>query len=132
MKSHQGTVVAVEKGSVKVKIEAISACATCESHTNCGFAEKKDKIIEIDTSDWQHYKEGDIVTISIKETLGMQAVFTAYILPSILAIVVFIILYNCVNELWTVLGTLLTYAIYIAILYTFRHRLQKKFTFVIS
>lgn len=132
MKSHQGIIVAIEPKLVKVKIEAISACATCESHAHCGFAEKKDKIFEIETAKWDCYHIGDSVTVSIQESLGLQAVLIAYIVPSILAIAVFCILYYKVGELWSVVITLLTYGIYIGIIFLCRHKLQRKFTFAIS
>ncbi len=57
--SHDGIVKKVRKGFVEVQIKSISACATCQAHARCGFAESKDKTVEVPTSDWQSYSEGE-------------------------------------------------------------------------
>lgn len=119
-------------GSVSVRIEVISACATCHSHSNCTFAEKKDKMVEVETHEWSDYAIGDKVTVSIDEGLGLKAVFLAYVLPSLLLLATFITLYFTVGELWSALGTLICVGLYWFILLKCRNRLQKQFTFSLS
>ena len=46
---------------------------------------------------------------------------------------VFVTLHCCgLGEIWVALGTLLSVGLYVGILFCFRHRLQKKFTFRLS
>lgn len=131
--THDGTVTDVAHGHVQVQMQVLSACASCEAHAKCGFAEKKDKIVEIDTSDWKQYHVGDPVTVIINSGRGLLAVLIAYILPSVVllaSLVVFTLLH--IPEGLTALLILLVVALYAIILYLFRHRLQRKFTFQIE
>ena len=50
--SHDGTVTEVLTNKVKVQIHVVSACASCEAHGKCGFADSKEKIMDIDTPQW--------------------------------------------------------------------------------
>lgn len=130
---HSGVVTAVNKGCVSVKMRVVSACASCEAHSRCGFAEAKDKTVDVDTRDWKSYSPGDSVTVSIQTGNGLKAVFIAYVLPALVLIGAFV-LFNSLhlNEGVTALLTLSVVGIYGVALYCIRHRLQQKFTFRIS
>ena len=131
--THGGIVTASEERHVTVKMDVLSACAACQAHSRCGFAEKKEKIVDIETADWQQYQPGDKVNVIINARRGMLAVVIAYLLPAILLLGVFVTLHCCgLGEIWVVLGTLLSVGLYVGILFCFRHRLQKKFTFRLS
>lgn len=128
--THEGIVTAVAENQVKVQMQVLSACAACEAHAKCTFAEKKDKIVDIDTPDWKHYTPGDRVTVIINSGHGLLAVFIAYVLPALLILGVFALLYTLhLPELWIALITLLSVGLYGLVLYLFRHRLQRRFTF---
>ena len=128
--THAGTVIAASDNRVKVQMQVISACASCEAHAHCTFSEKKDKIVDIDTPDWQQYAPGDRVTVIINSGHGLLAVLIAYVLPALLILAVFALLYALhFPELWIALITLLAVGLYGLILYLCRHRLQRKFTF---
>lgn len=131
--THDGVVIAVSKKRVQVKMEIHSACASCEAHSKCGFAESKDKVVDIDTDEWQQYHVGENVSVEISANRGMQAVFIAYVLPSIVLLGTFIVL--CLlhlSEGAIALITLLSVGLYAVVLYFFRNRLQKKFILRIS
>ena len=132
MHPHSGIVIKSENGIVSVKIESLSACATCESHGSCGFAEKKDKVIDVRTPNWGIYQQGDRVVVSITETLGMKAVWIAYILPAILDLILFVILYRFLSELACALIALAFIGLYFGILYLFRKKLDRKFSFSLA
>ncbi len=71
--------------------------------------------------------------VTINESLGFLAVVWAYLLPAVLllgTIIPLLIVLN--NELLAVSISLAVVALYYGILYLFRHRLQKKFTFDIE
>lgn len=130
--THNGIVTATAKGHVQVQMQVLSACASCEAHAKCGFAEKQDKTVDIDTSDWQQYHVGEAVTVVISSGLGLQAVLIAYVIPSVVllaSLAIFTLLH--IPEGITALLILLIVALYALSLYLFRRRLQRKFSFQI-
>ena len=131
--SHDGIVTAVNKGVVTVRIEAVSACAACAAHGRCGFAESKEKSIEVPTSDWSRYSLGDAVTVHVDESRGMLAVWLAYVLPAILMIAVIVGLSLVGLPEWlVVLGSFTILGIYIFILYLRRRHVERHFTLTIT
>lgn len=128
--THPGIVTAVTHRHVTVQMKVVSACASCEAHGRCGFAEKKDKIVEVDTPDWQQYQPGDSVTVVINSGRGLQAVLIAYVMPAIVLLGAFA-LFCCLrlSEPLVALLTLAVVGLYALFLYLIRHRLQRRFTF---
>lgn len=128
--THPGIVTAVTPKHVTVQMKVISACATCEAHAHCGFSEKKEKVVEVDTPDWEQYQPGDRVTVIINSGHGLQAVLIAYVMPAIVLLAAFA-LFSALhfNEPLVALFTLLAVGCYGLFLYLIRHRLQRKFTF---
>lgn len=131
--SHAGTVLSTKKGFVSVQIEAISACATCQAHAHCGFAESKNKTLDIPTADWQQYHEGDAVTVHIDESRGMLAVWIAYVLPALLMLAVIIGLSLAHLPEWAVvLAAFAILGLYILLLYLRRRKVESRFTLTIT
>ena len=131
--SHDGIVESVKKGLVAVKIESVSACATCQAHAHCGFAESKTKTVEIPTADWQQYQPGQQVTVNIDESRGMLAVWIAYVLPALLLLAVIVTLSILHLPEWTVvLAAFATLGLYILVLYLRRRKVEHHFTLTIS
>lgn len=128
--THPGTVTAVTDHHVTVQMQVLSACASCEAHARCGFAEKKDKVVEIDTPDWQRYQPGDRVTVVIQSGRGLQAVLIAYVLPAVVLLAAVVLCSALgLSEPLAALLTLLAVGCYGAFLYAIRRRLQRRFTF---
>ena len=131
--SHAGTVISSECGIVKVQMQVVSACSACQAHANCTFSEKKEKIVDIDTPQWRDYTPGQRVNVIIQSGRGLQAVLIAYILPAVLLLATFGTLYALrLPELTVALASLAVIALYGALLYLLRHRLQNRFTFRIE
>ena len=131
--SHAGTVISSESGIVKVQMQVVSACSACQAHANCTFSEKKEKIVDIDTPQWRDYTPGQRVNVIIQSGRGLQAVLIAYILPAVLLLATFGTLYTLrLPELTVALASLAVIALYGALLYLLRHRLQNRFTFRIE
>ena len=131
--THDGTVTNVTPGTVTVQLHVVSACASCEAHSRCGFADSKDKTMDIDTPQWQQYHVGDHVTVAINANRGLQAVLIAYILPALLLLATFAVLTALhLSEGWVALVTLLVVGLYAIGLYLCRQRLQRQFTMAIS
>lgn len=130
---HPGTVICVADGSVRVLITTLSACGSCEAHAHCGFTESRDNEIVVDTPDWQHYQPGQHVVVSVNEGMGLAAVWWAYICPAILLLTATItLLYTISSEPLAVLISLTVVAVYYIVLFLFRRKLQRQFSFGIS
>ena len=131
--SHDGVVTRLLDGRVEVKIEAVSACATCAAHGRCGFAESKDKTVEVPAADWRNYSVGEAVTVHIDESRGMLAVWLAYVLPALLMLAVIIGLSLAhVPEWAVVLGGFAVLGLYILVLYLRRRKVEKRFVLTIT
>ena len=129
--THPGTVTAVSQGTVRVQIVSLSACASCQAHSRCGFAEAKEKELDIETRQWATYSPGQQVEVVISESRGLLAVLLAYVLPSLLLIGSLVGLLSITNEGLAALGSIGVVALWYGLLYLCRHRLQNKFTFEI-
>ncbi len=130
---HAGTVIDTAPGLVNVKIEVHSACGSCSAHAHCGFAESSERQLEVATPLWHEYQPGQRVVVTINESLGFLAVVWAYLLPAVLLLACVIpLLLVLNNEPLACLIAIAVVAFYYGVLYLFRHRLQKKFTFTIE
>lgn len=131
--SHPGIVTAVDKGRVSVRIEAVSACASCAAHARCGFAESKEKTVEVPAADAQRYAPGDSVTVHIDENRGLLAVWLAYILPALLILAV-IALFSILHfpEWAVVLAAFAALGLYILFLYFRRRHVESRFTLTLT
>lgn len=131
--SHEGVVTGVKEGLVAVQIESTSACASCAAHAKCGFAESKNKTVEIPTEDWRDYQQGDTVEVKIDESRGMLAVWIAYVLPALLLIVDIVGLSVAGLPEWAVvLSSFAVLGLYVAILYASRRKVEGRFTLTVN
>ena len=131
--SHEGIVKSTRQGRVLVQIEAVSACASCAAHGRCGFAESKDKTIEVPAADWQKYSEGQPVTLHIDESRGLLAVWIAYVLPALLLLAVIVGLSLAHLPEWiVVLSAFAVLGLYILGLYLFRRKVESRFTLTLT
>lgn len=131
--SHDGVVIAVAPGRVRVRIEAVSACASCAAHGRCGFAESKEKEVDVPAADWSDYQPGQTVTVHIDESRGMLAVWLAYVLPALLMLAAIVGLSLArVPEWAVVLSAFAVLGLYILVLYLRRRRVERHFTLTVS
>lgn len=129
---HDGIVEKIDGNSVFVRIIQQSACSGCHAQALCTASEKKDKIIEItDTSGT--YRPGEKVRICGRSSLGLQAVFLAFVVPLILIVVAL-----TAGNQWqwgdtaSAATCLILLAAYYGLLYLFRDKLGKRFTFTLE
>ena len=131
--THAGIVTKVADGKVEVQIESVSACASCQAHAHCGFAESKNKTLEIPSADWQQYQAGETVTVRIDESRGLLAVWIAHLLPALLMLAVIVSLSIAGLPEWAVvLAAFATLGLYVVALYYTRRRVENKFTLTIA
>ena len=131
--THDGQVITADNGKVTVEMHVLSACASCKAHDKCAFVDKADKIVEVETTEWSTYNVGDSVIVSVNESLGLLAVLLAYVLPAILIVASLVITQRQTgSELLASLVTLALVSLYFTLIYVFRDKLQRKFSFGIS
>ncbi len=130
---HQGTVVKCEDNCVFVRIEAVSACAACKAKSMCNLTDVQEKIIEVPHISPVEYKSGDTVTIHMKRSMGTKALWLGYLLPFVIVIAsLFLFSHLTGSELQAGLISLILLLPYYLLLYTFRNKLKKSFTFEIE
>jgi sigma-E factor negative regulatory protein RseC len=131
--THNGTVIEVQEGLIKVEMHVVSACSACKAHEKCAFVDKADKVVEVESEHWQQYAVGDAVIVSVNESMGLLAVLLAYLLPAVVVIgSVTVLSYTTDNEAITAFATLALIVIYFLVLYKAKERLQRKFSFGIQ
>ena len=128
--SHEGIVLAVTDGCIKVKILQTSACAACKVHGHCSAAESKEKIIEVNNNTFKPHQVGDKVVVTMDKEKGRDAIILAFIVPFIIMVGVLIVtLYLSKNEALSALlgiGALIPYYL---LLYLLKDKVTQKFAF---
>jgi len=128
--SHDGTVVRIEGEKVQVKIISQSACADCHAKGVCTAADMDEKIIDAISSPDQHLKEGDHVSVVMEERLGKIALVYGFVLPFLVMVAVLFIGSGIGwSETYAALAGLASLAPYYLLLYYFRHKIEKDFSF---
>jgi sigma-E factor negative regulatory protein RseC len=125
----KGTVEEISDRNIRVKICRDASCGHCSASGLCFLGESTERTVEID-----HFtsglKLGDSVVISISRNMGNKAVVLSYLVPFVLLMVVLFLLNSLEFREW-VTGLLALTALvpYFFLLYLFRNRLSKSFTF---
>lgn len=122
---HDGYVSKINNNSVTVTLKGNINCEACHAKGSCSMAETEAKQIEVDAS--ETFQLNDNVEVFLNKSLGLKAVFWAYVFPFILLISTLVISYMYVDE-W--LAGLLSLAIlipYYTILFVLRQTFKKAF-----
>lgn len=126
---HQGIVNKIDGSSIEVLIIQSTACSSCSAKGYCSSSESKEKIIEI-TEKNHSYKVGDSVMLEGATTMGLKAVFLAFVLPFIwIMICLFVLMYFLQNELYAAILSLISLVPYYLILWLLKDHIKHKFTF---
>ncbi len=129
---HEGIITGISDSHVFVRITQRSACAECHAASWCTTADQKEKIIEVEKGRFA-VQPGDKVIVSLTAASGYKALIYTAILPLIFIILtLFIASTTGAGELYTGLCALVVLTIYYTILYLFRNRLKKQFTFFLK
>jgi len=129
-----GVVEEVKKNIVCVKILQASACSGCSAQSFCSSSECKEKIIDVTTFEANQYEKGQNVILQGTTSMGMQAVFWAYVIPFLLVLFALFVTMSITqkNEFVSALAGLAILIPYYAILYLLKNQLKKKFSFTIK
>lgn len=126
---HAGVVDRIEDGVVYVRIVQQSACAACHAKSMCNASESKEKIIEVEDHSGA-YQIGEHVTVWGQTSLGLQAVFLAFVAPLLIVLLALIVGTELQwREVVTASVGLLVLVPYYLILYKMKNRLKKRFVF---
>ncbi len=131
---HTGYISNISTQEIEVTITVSSACSSCHAKGACTSADSAERIITIRNTGKSSYKMGDIVSVTGAQSLGMSAVFFAYIIPFLLVFISLLIFTELseVSEIQSGLLSLLVLPPYYIGLYFFKEKLEKKYTFTIN
>lgn len=129
---HSGIIKQLDDQYYYVSIVAQSACSACHSKSVCNMGSIREEIIEVPKTGNSEWKPGDQVEIVMHKTLGTQAVLLGYVYPFLLLLVTLITgIAITSNEGLSALLAIVILIPYYLLLYSFRNRLKKTFSFKI-
>ena len=127
---HIGTITKIENEKITVSILNVSACSGCHAKSACSMSDMKEK--DIDIIDYSNaFKIDEKVKVVYQESLGWLALILAYVLPFIVVLITLFIASAFTNELTSGLLALGILLPYYSLLYFFKDRLKKTFSFTI-
>lgn len=130
---HRGIVENIEGNLLKVRIVQTSACAGCGAKGYCSSAEVRENEVEVMASDASAYRLGDDVWVMCEISVGRCAVWWAFVFPFLilLASLCLFLSLDC-GELWAAMFSLFLLVPYYYIMWLFRKRLEKHFSFSVQ
>lgn len=130
---HDGKIIEITPEFTSVEIISSSACSQCHAKGLCGFSEEESKIVMVPTSPYTERKVGDTVTLALKQTMGLKAVWISYVIPLIILMILVLSLSSVIdNEVWTGLTAIGGVALYYLVIWLLRDKLKNEFVFYIK
>ena len=132
MIEHEGIIDHIDGDVAHVKIDNVSACMSCHAKGACSAADQEEKFLDVPLQG-ANYQQGDPVYVQIANHLGFRAVALGYVYPFLLLMAVLIAMLAAGAEELRAGGVaLLSIIPYYLVLYLFRNRIAKSFTFSIK
>ena len=129
---YRGVITAVRPGILQIEIRDETACAVCSAQKSCCMSGNREKRLEVPFTSGD-YRPGDKVTVTGKTSMGLKAVLFAFILPLILILITLLAASSMkVGEREVALICLASLAIYFIIIYFFKNKFKKIFTFAVK
>ena len=130
---HDGKIIEITPEFTSVEIISSSACSQCHAKGLCGFSEEESKVVMVPTSPYTERKVGDTVTLALKQTMGLKAVWISYVIPLIILMILVLSLSSVIdNEMWTGLAAIGGVALYYLVIWLLRDKLKNEFVFYIK
>jgi len=123
---HEGYISNIENNLLTVSLKGNINCEGCKAQSACGVSESNDKEIEI-IDNIQGFKLNDTVDVVLEKSLGLKAVFWAYVFPFILIILTLIITTKFLKEWIAGLVSLFILIPYYFMLFVLKDTFQKAF-----
>lgn len=131
---HLGIVENINGLCVQVRIQQTSACSSCSVKGHCNASETKEKLIDVYNRNHLHCQIGDRVWIIGATSMGMKAVWLAFILPFLILLLVLFVAMKLTenNEAVSALAALAMLIPYYLIIYVCRKKLSRTFMFTLE
>lgn len=131
---HTGIVENTDGPWLKVRIVQTSACAACSVKSHCSVAESREKLIDVYNGRMLGCRAGQQVVIAGAASLGMKAVFWAFVCPFavVLAALFASMSVSGGDEPLSALVALGMLIPYYMMLYLCRKRLKRTFVFTLE
>ena len=130
---HDGKIIEITPEFTSVEIISSSACSQCHAKGLCGFSEEESKVVMVPTSPYTERKVGDTVTLALKQTMGLKAVWISYVIPLIILMILVLSLSSVIdNEVWTGLAAIGGVALYYLVIWLSQDKLKNEFVFYIK
>lgn len=131
---HRGIVENIKGSHVQVRITQTSACASCSVKGHCNASESKEKLIDVFDTKASSYRIGEEVMLYGTTSMGMQAVLLAFGVPFVILLITLFVAMRLTdgNELKSAFISLSALVPYYLIIYMYRNKLCKKFSFTLE
>ncbi|HUX54776.1 MAG TPA: SoxR reducing system RseC family protein [Williamwhitmania sp.] len=129
---HLGRVVEVTHNSVRIAIDGVAGCGSCQAKSVCAMGDAVEKDLVVENKDLA-LNLNDQVRVILKQSQGMRAVTLGYVFPLIILLGVLISTVQVLgNEVEAGLFSVGAVGIYYLILRLFRKKLEEKFVFIVE
>lgn len=129
---HLGEIVGIQANVARIRIIQNSACSACHAKGGCSAADSAEKEVEAMIVN-QKLAVGDKVMVTGRSVLGLEAVMYAYLLPFLFLFTTLLTVFAYTeNELIAAVSAIGSIIPYYAILFLFKNKFSKKFTFFIK
>ncbi len=127
----KGFIESIDDNRITVRIDRGSACGHCTAQGLCNLSQTAEQTIEINTSS-QIFSVGEYVQVTMSRSMGNKAILMGYFIPFILLITTLLMLSAFGLPDWIAgFVSIMILVPYFIILFVFRDRLRKTFTFSI-
>jgi sigma-E factor negative regulatory protein RseC len=127
----KGMIESISNHQIRIRIDRESACGHCNVRGICNLSESSERVIEVNDSS-HTFSVGEMVQVNISRNMGNKAVMLGYLFPFIVLVSSLVILTAYSLPEWLAgLLSLLLLVPYFVILYLFRDKLRRTFTFSI-
>ncbi len=127
---HEGIVTKISSEKITIALKGNINCEGCKAKMACGASESPDKEVEVFNNSSQ-IQLNESVTIQLNRSLGLRAVFIAYVLPFILMMLVLLISSEFAKEWIAGLLSILVLIPYYSILFLMKNSFKETFKFSI-
>ena len=128
--THRAEVTRVFPQAVEIVVVSRSACDACRVKRQCGMGESREKRMIVGTTEASFFEPGEIVEVQTERSMGIKAVFFAYIFPFLFIFSLLLaMLHNVASEPAAGLSALGAGGCYYFVLYLLRHKIEKEITF---
>ena len=95
---HQGIIKQMNDTTIFVSIVSASSCVSCQVKGACSASDMEEKIVPVKRIRNREYKIGEVVTVSINQSVGVWAVLLGYIFPLIVVVASLVVLTSIMED----------------------------------